>query len=54
MIRDEPSDPMALISTHNLLSNYPQNAPKYLANQEQTIAHFEAMHRLLGDDCVHA
>ena len=54
MIRDEPLDPMALISTHNLLSNDPHIAPKYLDNQEQAIAHFEDMLRLLGDDCVHA
>ena len=54
MIRIEPSDPMALINTHNLLANDPQIAPKYLANQEQAIAHFEDMSKLLGDDCVHA
>ena len=38
MIRAEPSDPMALINTHNLLANDPQIAPKYLANQAQAIA----------------
>jgi len=54
MIRVEPSNPMALISTHNLLANDPQLAPRYLANQAQAIAHFEDMLRLLGDDCVHA
>jgi len=54
MIRFEPSDPMALINTHNLLANDPQIAPRYLANQAQAIAHFEDMQRLLGDDCVHA
>ena len=54
MIRAEPSDPMALISTHNLLANDPQIAPKYLANKAQAISHFEDMKRLLGDDCVHA
>ena len=32
MIRDEPSDPMALINTHNLLANDAQIAPKYLTN----------------------
>ena len=32
MIRVEPSDPMALINTHNLLANDPQIAPRYLAN----------------------
>ena len=54
MIRTESLDPMALISTHNLLANDPQIAPKYLVNQEQAIAHFEDMKRLLGDACVHA
>ena len=53
MIRAELVDPMAFISTHNLLANDPHIASKYLANQEQTIAHFEDMLRLLGDDCVH-
>ena len=51
MIRAEPSDPMALINTHNLLANDPQIAPKYLANYEQAISHFEDMLRPLGDDC---
>jgi len=32
MIRAKPSDPMALINTHNLLANDPQIAPKYLSN----------------------
>ena len=54
MIRVEPSDPMALINTHNLLANDPQIAPRYLANQTQEIAQFEDMQRLLGDDSVHA
>ena len=54
MIRVEPSYPLALISTHNLLANDPHIAPKYLANQAQAIAHFEYMQRPLGDDCVHA
>ena len=54
MIRAKPSDPMALINTHNFLSNDLQISPKYLANQEQAIAHFEDMFRLLGDDYVHA
>ena len=53
-IRVEPSDPMALISTHNLLANDPQITPRYLTNQAQAIAHFEDMQRLLGDECVHA
>ena len=54
MIRSEPLAPMALINTHNLLANDPQIAPKYLANQEQAITHFEDMFRLLVEDCVHA
>jgi len=54
MIRAKSLDPMALISTQNLLANDPQVAPKYLANQEQAIAKFEDMLRLLGDDYVHA
>jgi len=32
IIRVEPSDPMELINTHNMLTNDPQIAPKYLAN----------------------
>jgi len=54
MIRAEPSDPMALINTHNLLSNNLQIAHRYISDQAQAIAHFEDMQRLLGDDCVDA
>ena len=54
MIRAKPLDPMALISTRNLLANDPQIAPKYLANQDQAIAHIEYMFRLLGEECMHA
>ena len=54
MIRAEPSDPMALISTHNMLENNPQIAPKYMNDQSQAITHFEDMERLLGDNCIHA
>ena len=54
MIKAKPSNPMALISTHNLVANNPQIAPRYISGQEQAIAHFEDMERLLGDDCVHA
>jgi len=32
MIKREPSDPMALISTHNLLANSPQLAPRYISD----------------------
>jgi len=54
MTRSEPSNPVALISTHNLLTHNPQIAPRYITDQAQAIAHFEDMERLLGDDCVHA
>ena len=54
MIRAELEDPMALISTHQQLAVDPQNAPKYINDQAQAIAHFEDMERLLGDDCIHA
>lgn len=54
MIKFEQSDPMALITTHNLIANDPQLAPRYLAAQEQAISHFEDMLRLLGDDSIHA
>ena len=54
MIRAEPSDPMELISTHNLLANNPQIAPRYISDHAQAIAHFEDMQRPLRDYCVHA
>jgi len=53
MIRLEPSDPIALISTHQLLANNPKITPKYINDQAQAIAHFEDMERLLGGDCIH-
>ena len=53
MIIVEPSNPMALINTHNLLANNPQISPRYISDQAQDIVHFEDMERLLGDDCVH-
>ena len=40
MIRAEPSDPMDLISTHQLLANNPQSASKYINEQAQAIPHF--------------
>ena len=52
MIRVDPSNPMELISTHNLLAHNPQISPRYINDQAQAIAHFEDMERLLGDDCV--
>ena len=54
MIRAEPSDPMALISVHQLLANNPRSAPKYINEQAQDIANFEDMARLFGEDCIHA
>jgi len=45
---------MALISTHNLIANDPQLAPRYLTTQEKVISHFEDMFRLLRDDNLHA
>ena len=44
---------MALISTHNLITNDPHLPPSYLSAQEQEISHFEDMFRLLGDDSIH-
>ena len=53
-IRAEQSNPMALISTHNLIANDPQLASRYLVAQVQAISHFENMFRLLRDDNTHA
>ena len=53
-IRAKQSNPMGLISTHNLIANDPQLARRYLVAQEQEISHFEEMFRLLGDDKIHA
>jgi len=50
MIRVEQSNPMAIINTHNVISNDPNLAPRYLAVQEHVDTHFEDMFRLLGDD----
>jgi len=49
MIRAEQSNPMAVINTHNLISNDPKLAPK-----EQAVTHFEDMFKLLGDDSMKA
>ena len=54
LIRDEQSNPMALINTHNLIANDPQLEPRYHVAQEQEISHFEDMFRLLRDDNTHA
>jgi len=53
-IRAKQSNPMVLISTHNLIENDPHLAPRYLVAQEQAISHFEDMFRLLRDDNIHA
>ena len=53
-IRAKQSNPMALISTHNLIANDPQLATRYLVVQEQEISHFEDMFRLLRNDNIHA
>ena len=45
---------MALISTHNLIINNPQRAPRYLVAQGQAISHFEDMFRLPRNDNMHA
>jgi len=34
LLRAEQSNPMALISTHNLIANDPELTPRYLAAQE--------------------
>ena len=34
-IREEQINSMAIINTHNLITNDPQLAPRYLARQEQ-------------------
>lgn len=54
MIRAEQSNPMAVISTHNLISNDPQLVPRYLSSQEKSITHFDDMFRLSGDESMQA
>jgi alkylhydroperoxidase/carboxymuconolactone decarboxylase family protein YurZ len=54
MIRVEQSNPIVVISTHNLIANDPNLAPRYLVAQEQAVTHFEDMFRLLGDDSTQA
>ena len=54
MIRVEPDNPSAVISTHQHLANSPQDLPEYIEQQAQAIAHFEDMERLLGESCMHA
>jgi len=54
MIRAKPKDGSALIYSHQHLANNPHVLPDYIEQQAQTIAHFEDMERLLGDNCIHA
>ena len=54
LIRSEPGDPTALISTHQHLATNSQALLEYMDRQAQAIAHFEDLERLLGDNCVHA
>ena len=51
-IRAKQSNPMVEISTHNLIPNDPQLAPRYLVFQKKAITHFEDMFRMLGDDSM--
>jgi len=50
----EKSNLMALISTHNLITNDPQLTLRYLASQGQESTHFEDMFRLPRNDNIHA
>ena len=54
MIRAEPEDPSTLIYSHRNLADNPHIAPDYVEKQAQSIAHFEDMERLFGDNCIHA
>ena len=53
-IRAKQSNPMALISTHNIIANDPQLTLRYLATQGKTSTHFEGMFRLLRNNNIHA
>jgi len=54
MIRAEPDDPSAVISTHQHLANSPQDIKEYIEQHNQSISHFEDMERLLGENYMHA
>ena len=54
MIRAEPAKTLDLIYAHQHLAANPQFSPDYVDRQAQTIAHFEDMERLFGDDYLHA
>jgi len=54
MIRAEPTEPLALIYTHQHLVAKPQVVPDYVDKQAHAIAHFEDMERLFSDDYIHA
>jgi len=49
-IRAEQTNSMVVISTHNIIANDPQLAPRYLATQEQAVTHFEDTLILLWDE----
>ena len=53
-MRAEHMNSMVVISTHNIIANDPQLAPRYLATQEQAVTHFEDNLRLLGDESKQA
>jgi len=45
---------MVFISTHNIIANDLELAPRYLATQEQAVTHFEDILRLPGDESQQA
>lgn len=50
MVKAELVDHIALIYSHQHLAANPQVVPDYVDKQDQTIAHFEDIERLFGDD----
>jgi len=53
-IRAEQINSMVVISTHNIIANDPQLAPRYLSTQEKAVTHFEATLRFIGDESQQA
>ena len=53
-ISAELMSPMVVIRNHRIISNDVYLAPKYLANQEQAILHFEDTFWLLGIEFLQA
>ena len=53
-IRAEPEDPVALILAHQQLSTNPTTSLRFMDQQAQSIAHFEDMERLLGENVAQA